>query len=354
MKLGLHGAKAEGQEPSARLSRRVRWDIRAARLLVTIQAFEAEFVFLAGGPGSEDAGWRPLADKHLKLAKGASDDCRMDDAWEFLRTSQRETIKARSPEDLKLMAVAVRTEGQTNLWGWRRDAALAALAKPETASAAQVAEATRLLDEYFQNIYMRLRQLGARLVLASVLLLVVLVALGILAGVVSKSFSGLTVLSNGSEYCLVVLLGALGALVSFAIATLRPDPKIYQLASGNFVTPVARVMAGSAAAVIAVVAVEARVVAAPIEWAPAMAVAAGFSERLVRRIIESLSASAEQPSAEQPSTEQPSTAQPSTSRQSAEHQLTEQPATDRGGPRTDRRDGDPPASQQRWIAPSGG
>jgi hypothetical protein len=103
------------------------------------------------------------------------------------------------------------------------------------------------------------------------------------------------VLASGTRYALVGLLGALGAQVSFAIGSMRRSAefRIYELASGNFATLATRVLVGSAGAVIVVVAIEVRVLATPLEWTFPAAVAAGFSERLVRRIVESLSTSAE-------------------------------------------------------------
>ncbi|WP_432949940.1 hypothetical protein ACQPXM_17780 [Kribbella sp. CA-253562] len=52
---------------------------------------------------------------------------------------------------------------------------------------------------------------------------------------------------------------------------------------------------GSAAALVVTVAVETQVLSAPVEWVPALAVVAGFSERLARRIVESVSGSVERP-----------------------------------------------------------
>jgi hypothetical protein len=54
-----------------------------------------------------------------------------------------------------------------------------------------------------------------------------------------------------------VLLGALGALLSFAIRSLQTrQQRIYELASGTFATIGARVMVGSAAAIVVVIAIE--------------------------------------------------------------------------------------------------
>jgi hypothetical protein len=106
-----------------------------------------------------------------------------------------------------------------------------------------------------------------------------------------------TILHDGTHYWSIVALGALGAVLSFSIGTLRTsrNARIHELASGNYVTIVARVSTGSAAALVVTVAVETQVLSAPVAWVPALAVVAGFSERLVRRIVESVSGSVERP-----------------------------------------------------------
>jgi hypothetical protein len=81
----------------------------------------------------------------------------------------------------------------------------------------------------------------------------------------------------------------MGAMASGA------DRRIYELASGRFAATLARILVGAAAAIVITIAVQSGVVALNSEWLLILAVAAGFSERLVKRIIESLSADAEKP-----------------------------------------------------------
>jgi hypothetical protein len=93
----------------------------------------------------------------------------------------------------------------------------------------------------------------------------------------------------------IALLGVLGALLSLSIGTLRPsgNRRIYELATGRYAATIARLLVGAAAALVVAIAVQSGVVMLNPDWLLMLAVAAGFSERLVRRIVNSLSADAE-------------------------------------------------------------
>ncbi|MBI4943761.1 MAG: hypothetical protein HY830_23720 [Actinobacteria bacterium] len=158
----------------------------------------------------------------------------------------------------------------------------------------------RLVDENSSNAYLRLRLVGQRLLLSTVLLGILLVVLGILVAAEvldAAGFEKVTVLREAGTYTTIALLGMLGALLSFAIGAMATgaDRRIYELASGRFAATAARILVGAAAAVVVATAVQSGVVGLNGEWLPMLAVAAGFSERLVKRIIESLSADAEKP-----------------------------------------------------------
>jgi hypothetical protein len=161
------------------------------------------------------------------------------------------------------------------------------------------------LDENSNNMYLRLRLVGQRLLLATGLMAALLVALGglVTADVLRSSFANVTVLHDIGTLSVIALLGVLGALLSFSIGTLRSggDRRIYELASGRYASTIARILVGAAAAIVVAVAVQSGVVALNRDWLLMLAVAAGFSERLVRRIVESLSADAERPRGSAPS-----------------------------------------------------
>jgi hypothetical protein len=152
-----------------------------------------------------------------------------------------------------------------------------------------------LLDESGQNTYLRMRLLARRLVLTTAALATVLLGLFLLCPLISAE--GLpSTLTSRPNFVQAVLLGALGALLSFAIGSIRRgvDYRIYELASGNIATTLARILVGSSSSVVAISATQLDILPIRTEWSALAGVAAGFSERLVRRLVESLSESAEE------------------------------------------------------------
>lgn len=135
--------------------------------------------------------------------------------------------------------------------------------------------------------------------LASVLLAAALLGLGVAvaADVLAGQFSSVTVLHELGTYLMVGLLGVLGALLSFSLGTLRSGStrRIYELASGRYAATAARTLVGAAAAITVAIALQSGVITMSPNWLLIIVVAAGFSERLVRRVIESLSVEAEKP-----------------------------------------------------------
>jgi hypothetical protein len=166
---------------------------------------------------------------------------------------------------------------------------------PDAAYAALIS-AQRIVDENSHNTYLRLRLVGQRLLPATGLMAALLVSLGglVTGDVLGLSFSNVTVLHDIGTYSVIALLGGLGALLSLSIGTLRPsgNRRIYELATGRYAATIARLLVGAAAALVVAIAVQSGVVTLSPDWVPMLAVAAGFSERLVRRIVESLSADA--------------------------------------------------------------
>ncbi|MBW1279592.1 hypothetical protein, partial [Escherichia coli] len=62
-------------------------------------------------------------------------------------------------------------------------------------------------------------------------------------------------------------------------------PRLYELSTPLLATAVARVLVGSAAAVVTVMAAEVELLPGMTQWLPVLAVVSGFSERLVRRVV---------------------------------------------------------------------
>jgi hypothetical protein len=312
---------------------RVKWDPRMGRLVTSIQLFTEDLVAAqASGVGYAQHAWLDRSGRELEQAKVAAEQRRIDDAWELLHAAQRSLLQTASLDELRLTACQLWYECGSKLTGHRRESAVAALVDsgllpvdlvvpapppgaaagtaepapalrtaPEQPSAADVerarhgvVQARAMLDAHSQNAYLSVRLLGIRLVASSLVLFVVLVTLGLVTAWADPGSASAGVLVEGGQYLRTVLLGALGALLSFAIGSLQTrQHRIYELASGTFATLAARLMVGSAAAIVVVAAIESGLIAIPAETAPLFAVAAGFSERLVRRVVETLSAVAE-------------------------------------------------------------
>jgi hypothetical protein len=270
--------------------------------------------------------WHSVADEHLAAARDAACHRRVDDAWDFLHSAQRQALNALTQPEIEGVVAGLDRECSSKLVGWRKDAAAANIAEVRRALAAMTAHekepwgtdvadarprrvpaaayaalinARRILDENSYNTYLRLRLVGERLLLATSLMAALLVGLGglVAADLLRSSFSDVTVLHDLGTYSVIALLGVLGALLSFSIGTLRSggNRRIYELATGRYAATIARVLVGAAAAIVVAIAIQSGVVTLDPDWLLMLAIAAGFSERLVRRIVESFSADAERP-----------------------------------------------------------
>jgi hypothetical protein len=263
----------------------------------------------------------------LAAAREAASRRRLDDGWDFLHSAQRQAVNGLRHSEIDSIVAALNAECSAKLVGWRKTAAAANLAKarqalteiddrdlqshgshvadvvpvlvPDAAYAALIT-AQRMLDENSHNTYLRLRLIGHRLLLATALMAAVLTGLGgvvAAGGMGTDSFSNVTVLHDARTYSMIALLGILGALLSFSIGTLHSggSRRIYELATGLYTVTVARILVGATAAIVVAIAVQSGVVTLNPDWLLILAVSAGFSERLVRRIVDSLSADAEKP-----------------------------------------------------------
>lgn len=310
-----HELPPSGPWPETGLTRRARHDPRLGRLLTALQTHELELCADTESRASSLGNWKDVAEGLLQLAKEAVSQGRLDDSWEYLHASQRQAIWGCPDERLRILASGCFHESSSKLRGWRLKQALEVLSGSGLLDGAQptdagggtdssplrpaadprevLIEVSRMLNADSQNVYLRMRLLAKRLVVVATALFIIIVSLGALVTINAPARQP-EVLSSGSAYSMALLLGAVGALISFAIGSMSKgaDYRINELASGNYATTATRLLVGSAGALVAVAAVEAQVIAAPVTWAPIFAIAAGFSERLVRRIVESLSVEA--------------------------------------------------------------
>jgi hypothetical protein len=332
---------------------------RLGQLVTAIDLFHAELKQKRTRASNED--WHRIARHQLRTARDAARRGRVNDGWKALNCAQQQALHGLSAGEVQSAAAALKHESNSRLVGWMLEAATDNIAivenelnpsegakahdgralaqtllaaaleeqphpaegaaqahhgRPESGRAPAAAYAalitTRgLLDQNSQNMWVRLRLVGERLLVATGLLAALLVGLGfaVAAKVLNDDqLPKVGVLHHFGVYLMIGLLGILGAVLSFALANLgslehSATRKIYRLASGRYLTPVARALVGAAAAIVAAIAVQARIVELNEDWLPMIAVAAGFSERLVRRLVDSLSIAAEKPRPSTPGTD---------------------------------------------------
>jgi hypothetical protein len=322
---------ARGSERVDRPYRLARRRPRLGRLLSNLDQVSCEFETLRARPTDDaSAGWYQAATSQLELARAAAAGRRIDDGWTLLLGARQLAINVYTAEEIRAAAAALWQECDSKLCDWRRLSAQAQLCRvnelvggigqqatreadresrrplPEPTpglvrdARAQLMATQRLLNDASQHTYLRLRLLGQRLMAAACCLTVVLTLLGVLAwrgALGGDRFSNDRILADGQSYLTVVLLGVLGALLSFAIGTINGSGsrRIYELATARFAALGARLMVGAAAAVVLCLTIQSGVVNLGQGVTAILAITAGFSERLVRRILESLSDSAERP-----------------------------------------------------------
>jgi 8-oxo-dGTP pyrophosphatase MutT (NUDIX family) len=277
-----------------------RLSTRRDRLSIALDTYEAELIALRNMPRPvavhESAWWRPAADEMLELARTLED---IDSAWDALNCSRRLSLHELGPTELDSRAMVVKAEVDTKLQGWRKDAASAALTRAGTTSygVAEVALAQQMLDEESTNKYIKLKIAGRRLLIGALLLALTIIglwiatALGWFRGI--EVDSSAFVLHDGGLFGGVLLLGVFGAMLSLALDlshTSATQSRIYDLTTTQIAAPVARISIGAGSAVLTVAAAQAALVGGDAPWLYLAAIPAGFSERIVRKSVESLEA----------------------------------------------------------------
>jgi hypothetical protein len=105
------------------------------------------------------------------------------------------------------------------------------------------------------------------------------------------------VLRDGGVFAGVAALGALGAAISFTLASAHsaPSRRLYELTTARVALPLGRLAVGASAGIVVVAAVELGVLNLGQPWSVLIAVPAGFSERAVGRVAEGLDTAATKP-----------------------------------------------------------
>jgi hypothetical protein len=267
---------------------------RLKRLATEIKAYKEELQGRAKCARSIDI---------VKAADSAVADGDIDCGWKYLQTARRlELAASQDPAEINAAAIAIRKEADYKLSGWRKTAVneLLTVANGATLDAQKVREAAQIRDEHFNNEAYKdglHRSSAARLAIslsAAMLALLWIAHTGYLIAATQSSTA------DGSLFKVLVSLGVvgwLGATISAITNSPRADlpSRIPELVS-TFRVTVLRLLMGPALAVIAYFLTQTELSQAIFSLKAdhhgyiilIIAFAAGFSERLVLRVIEAL------------------------------------------------------------------
>jgi|GEM_PF-385583 len=256
----------------------------------------------AGEPAASHGPWWSRADVLLWQAGRALEDLDLELAWSCLKGASRFTLYGlaeRKPARLRSRARAALREAQQKLTGWRQETVVGLLAGPDGQTlrddlpVEHVVQAVEILDGHHDNVYQRLDILKKRLRnLTLVMGLVWLVWMAITWVAVPGPANELlgTTLAGWRFWGTVSALGLMGALLSIfiSIRTRAGKSRIPIELADNWVT-VARLGIAVLTAIMAVILLHSQIInlgleSAQLTWA--VALAAGFSERLVVRALE--------------------------------------------------------------------
>ncbi len=266
-----------------------------ARLKTAVREIEDR---LAAHPSTGP--WSTLCEQFLKSAQVAVEDCDPASGWPALKAAHRELLALDDKPGLLVEADRLAREAQAKLSSWRAGAVTALIGHRGDGSTTdplsgltedeirrRVRDARWILDEHADNVYRKLglleRSLGG-------FALALLVALVVVAVVVGQGWPGPdaagTVLASWQRVLTVYSLGALGALVSGATAVAGIDRQNrFPDLRGQVAALALRPVIGAAGALLAVVVVGSSLGGVTFEASAtyAIALAAGFSERLASR-----------------------------------------------------------------------
>lgn len=237
------------------------------------------------------------ARQYLVQARAAAEQFDTGSGWAAFQAARRVMLRG-TDADRIVRAASVRAEADKKLSGWRSEAVSDLLRDPKGSPPPweAIRQAQFQIDESSSNLYRRLDLFASRIGYV-VVILVVLLALSV-AVVESGSLPYLegTSLDSLGSLLGIMLLGAIGSLLSVALTRVRGSGRpVPQLIESNFVD-VLRPVLGAASAVVLVLVLEAGL-QTTIDTSGSKvyvwAIVAGFSERLLRRTLESVAQLAE-------------------------------------------------------------
>jgi hypothetical protein len=273
------------------------WAFRSTRACRRYLRYRDAFQVRLDSAG--DAPWTVAARSHLTKSDLRLAQHDLDGAWNALVDAQREEIPTLRGVELRNREMALRCEAVKVDSPWRR-CAIDGFMKEDTTDEAEralrLAAAQGLLDDFYQTQYYRDGLLRVQMGYLVWISLSALVALLALIGWAGSDLSGWPEW-DWKSLTVVLLFGVLGA--SFSATRKLSDgtgkSKVPELASNVTVT-LARTVLGSTPALAAYAFLKSGIVTfvagggnkTPMAVVLAVAFAAGFSERLVLKVLESI------------------------------------------------------------------
>jgi len=300
-------ARAFTAHGNATRRRTRRLDVKAERLQTTLTV-EAPLIQMlverTTAPSDSEfaVDWRGKALDLLSRARAALLGNRTDEGWRSLNAAQRLTIFGMLPEERSLEGRRVIEEARAKLDGWRLKAienALAATEGKQPPTSVQLYFARELIDEHFDTLYLRLGMLERRLIQLPLLLGIVLASVFVLVALEFPAAAVESTLGSWRRFITVIVLGALGAVISATLAGLR-NPlrgRLTEIMQRDAITLLRPLVGATSAAAVAIFLESGIQTTIDVNGSRVFpfALAAGFTERLVVRVMKSVEDAASNP-----------------------------------------------------------
>lgn len=276
-----------GSEKTVTLERlrRNRLDARLSELLK-----QHEYMTACNRPGASQA--LTHAKSSLDETKNALDGDQLQKAWRHVHQAYRFLLMGMEEDELEARRAALRREAEEKLHNWRKEAVLDIVGRDrggEPISAEKLAHAQSLLDEHFGNVYFKLEAAAiAMRWLPWVLISLLLVILG-LAGIASlfPSHAPDFFLADIGIVAVVAVAGSVGATLSNTLSMIGRTSRIPAYL-GEVRDWAVRLPLGALSALALVTVIQGDILPFTSMTTPDIygwAVAAGFSDQLLNRVI---------------------------------------------------------------------
>jgi len=254
-------------------------------------------------------GWSAKIYQMLEHARLCLEEDRLLEGWQSVYDVRRAMIDAYAPDTLRAYRVALREEARDALSGGRLRAVENLLGhrdqddapchprrdeRPERGARAreELRMARTIIDGHHQGLYMRAAHARTQLFFLPIVLGLILAALLTVSFTVGSPFGAEpeTVMADGGSLLWIYALGALGALLSVTLGAIRGLTRHNYLLLTEFRLNVTRCLLGAASAAAVVAILETDLFNVGPDGADralvlAVAIAAGFSERLLTNAI---------------------------------------------------------------------